>query len=94
MTSYACGIVFGITFAVMAGCGTPSTGNDAGGHSVSSPTCEMILERCHPLDMGVAEIHECHELSETNVEADCAAMRDHCFASCTPSDSGGVDGGS
>ncbi len=94
MTTYAIRTVLGIACALLVACGSTSAGNDAGGHSVSSPTCEMILERCHPLDIGVAEIHECHELSEMNVEADCAAMRDHCFATCTPADSGGVDGGS
>lgn len=83
----------GIALAALAGCGSPSTTNDAGRHSVTSPTCEMILERCHPLDQGVDEIHECHELSELNVEVDCVAMRDHCFATCVAADAGGLDGG-
>jgi hypothetical protein len=65
-----------------------STSTPDSGHSVSSPTCEMILERCHPLDTGSGEIHECHEMSEANVEADCVAMRDHCFMVCVPADGG------
>jgi hypothetical protein len=88
----------GIAFVLVAlvGCGNGTTGNDAGGHHAATPTCDMILARCHPLDTGLGEIHECHELAESTAataEADCMAMQTHCFDVCTPADTGGVDAG-
>jgi hypothetical protein len=85
--------LFVTPFLALVACGNTTAATDAGGHSVSSPTCNEILERCHPLDTGTGEIHECHEMSEENVEADCVAMRDHCFMVCTPADAGDVDAG-
>ena len=56
-----------------------------GATTPARPTCTEIFERCHPLDIGPGEIHECHEFAEleTSTEAQCAAMRTACFAACT-----------
>lgn len=54
------------------------------------PTCEAIFERCHPLDTGSGDIHECHEFAEAaaTTEAQCVARRASCFTACTASDAG------
>jgi len=54
------------------------------------PTCEAIVERCHPLDTGSGDIHECHEFAEAaaTTEAQCVARRASCFTACTASDAG------
>ena len=56
------------------------------------PTCTAIYERCHPLDTGSGDIHECHEFAETasTTEAQCQARRVSCFTACNASD-GGAD---
>lgn len=62
-------------------------------HDVSGrpAVCVEIYERCHPLDLGSGEIHECHESAEaTWDEATCTAKKASCFAACTaPTDGGG-----
>lgn len=52
--------------------------------------CEEIVERCHPLDQGTGDIHECHEFAEAaaTTNAQCLARRTACFASCTATDAG------
>lgn len=48
--------------------------------------CEEIVERCHPLDTSATgPIHECHEFAENPsvTNAQCQAMHDSCFATCT-----------
>jgi hypothetical protein len=54
------------------------------------PACEEIVERCHPLDQGVGDIHECHEFAEaaSTTNAQCVARRAACFTSCTATDAG------
>ncbi len=52
--------------------------------------CEEIVERCHPLDQGTGDIHECHEFAEATAttNAQCVARRAACFVSCTATDAG------
>ena len=54
------------------------------------PDCEAIFERCHPLDQGAGEIHECHEFAEaaSTTNAQCVARRAACFTACTATDAG------
>ncbi len=64
--------------------------------SDSTPTpagrvaCEEIVERCHPLDQGTGDIHECHEFAEATAttNAQCLARRAACLATCTAADAG------
>lgn len=60
-------------------------------HSDRPAVCTEIIERCHPLDLGSGEIHECHEGAESTWdEATCTAKKASCFAACTaPVDGGG-----
>lgn len=85
MRSSASTLVVSLLVA-LAGCGgSTNAATDAGGGGTNNPSCLEIMERCHPLDDGTGEIHECHEFSENvaTSEADCVAMHDHCFAVCT-----------
>lgn len=85
------------SFLALVGCGgTTTPANDAGGGGTNNPSCLEIMERCHPLDDGTGEIHECHEFSEdpATTEADCVAMHDHCFEVCTADGGTAGDAGS
>jgi hypothetical protein len=72
------------TISCGGGTGTPDSGVDP------RPACTEIVERCHPLDLGTGDIHECHEFAEAEAttDAQCEAMQASCFATCTASDSG------
>jgi hypothetical protein len=67
-----------------------------GGDDTSSakPSCEAIVEACHPKDPGSGPVHDCHENAEsvTSTEADCAAAKDACVGLCEaaplPADAG------
>ncbi len=80
-----------------AACSSSSTSTPAADSGASEPpTCTLIYERCHPLDKGVGEIHECHELAEdkASTEAICAAKKNDCFAACSAdAGAGATDGG-
>jgi hypothetical protein len=54
------------------------------------PACEAIYERCHPLDQGTGDIHECHEFAEAAATTNdqCVARRAACFTACTATDAG------
>jgi hypothetical protein len=50
-----------------------------------TPSCDAIVEACHPLDKGSGPIHECHESAEEGAtEASCAAKKAECLAVCKP----------
>ncbi len=85
-----------LALVAIAGCNSSTQSADAGGGGTANPTCLAIMERCHSLDVGLGEVHECHEFAEdlATSEADCVAMRAHCFEVCTPEDAGtGGDAG-
>lgn len=78
-----------------AACSSSKTTTPAADSGTTEPpTCKLIYERCHPLDKGAGEIHECHELAEdtASTEATCAAKKNDCFAACS-ADAGADDGG-
>lgn len=74
----------------------------ANGCSDSTPApagraaCEAIVERCHPLDQGTGDIHECHEFAEdtATTNAQCLARQAACNAACTAPADAGSDAGS
>jgi hypothetical protein len=76
-------------------CSSSKTTTPADAGTSEPPTCKLIFERCHPLDKGTGEIHECHELAEdtASTEAICAAKKDACFAACS-ADAGVTDAAS
>lgn len=64
--------------------------SSSGGHTSEFPSCEVIVEACHPLDMGEGPIHDCHELAhEATSDEPCAAQKDACLATCVASPDGG-----
>lgn len=83
-----------VTLLGVACSSSKTTSPTADSGTSEPPTCKLIYERCHPLDKGAGEIHECHELAEdtASTEATCAAKKDDCFAACT-ADGGVVDAG-
>jgi hypothetical protein len=60
------------------------------GH-LAEPSCEAIIDRCHDLDVADGPIHDCHVFAETKgkTEAECAARKSQCLATCVPDDGGG-----
>ncbi len=65
----------------------------AGGHVSQYPSCQAIIDKCHPLDVEEGPIHDCHDLGHAaSGDAECAAQKDRCFALCVEApDSGAVD---
>jgi len=83
---------FHLMFAVGACLLVAACGDD----DVARPAeCEAIVERCHPLDTGMGQIHECHESAETTwTAAECTSNTAMCFAVCPePIDGGDSDAG-
>lgn len=63
------------------------------GHASQYPTCDEIIKKCHPLDLGVGTISECHVFAhEATSEAECVAKKAECLAACVPAADGGADG--
>ena len=63
--------------------------SSSGAHASAYPTCDAIIKQCHPLDLGVGKISECHVLAhESTNDAECAAKKDECLAACVASDAG------
>jgi hypothetical protein len=54
------------------------------GHDPTSPSCAEIMDLCHAADEGEGPAHDCHDVAHADVEADCAAQKDACLATCTP----------
>jgi len=62
----------------------------SGGHTSPYVSCQQIIDRCHPLDVGEGAIHDCHEVAhEASSEEACAAKKDECFRACVPAADGG-----
>ncbi|MFO0739779.1 MAG: hypothetical protein U0270_28025 [Labilithrix sp.] len=58
-------------------------------HTSPYPSCQAIIEACHPLDVGDGPIHDCHELGhDEGTEATCAAKKAECLATCVAGDAG------
>jgi len=72
------------------------THTDAGGHTSQYPDCQVIIDKCHPLDTGEeTKAHECHDLAHgAKSNADCTAKKAECLAGCVePTDAGDGGGG-
>lgn len=54
----------------------------------AKPSCDAIMEACHPVDPGNGPIHECHEQSESATEAACQGILASCTAICVAGDAG------
>lgn len=79
-----------LTFAMLAALAALAACSSSTPAASGGPTCTAIVERCHPLDTGSGDIHECHEFAEaaSTTEAQCQARRTACFTACTASDAG------
>lgn len=59
--------------------------SDPEGHLTPYPSCQAIMDLCHPLDQGrPGRIHDCHELAmDATDDTACAARREECIDVCT-----------
>jgi hypothetical protein len=82
-----------VLVAVAWGCSSdddqkPSS-SSGGDHTSPYPSCQAILDACHPLDVGEGPIHDCHELAhEEGTEQTCAAKKAECLTTCSKPDAG------
>ncbi len=85
--------VFGFAVLVLGGACGGGSAMDASVDSGPRPTCEAIVDRCHPLDPGSGPIRECHEFAESAAatEAMCMARQAACNAACVATDAGAID---
>ncbi len=82
-----------VSFLAVFAITTSGCHSDDHDHSGRPAVCTEIIERCHPLDLGSGDIHECHEGAESTWdEATCTAKKASCFAACTAPVDGGGDG--
>ncbi len=67
--------------------------HDRGHHTSPYPTCDLIIARCHPLDVEEGPIHDCHNLGhDATSDEPCVARRDECLRVCVaPGDAGAQD---
>jgi hypothetical protein len=84
-----------VLVAVAWGCSSDDdhdhSSSSSGGaeHTSPYPSCQAILDACHPLDVGEGPIHDCHELAhETGTEQTCAAKKAECLTTCSKPDAG------
>lgn len=68
------------------------------GHASKYPTCNEIIQACHPFDVGEGPIHDCHDLGHSATsDADCIPKKADCLRICVPSaedgGTGAADGG-
>lgn len=81
--------------SVTSGCKSSDDDHDHpadGGHVSSYPSCQAIIDKCHPLDVGdPGPIHDCHELAhDAKDDATCAAKKAECEKTCV---AGAADAG-
>ncbi len=64
--------------------------DEGGAHTSAFPSCQTIIDACHPLDVGDGPIHDCHEVGHGTgaTEANCAAKKTECLATCKKPDAG------
>jgi len=61
----------------------PSSSSGYTDHTSPYPTCNAIIQWCHPYDVGEGEIHNCHDQGhEAKSDADCIPVKQHCFDAC------------
>lgn len=73
-------------FALAYGCSDDDHSHDTGeegGHSSPYPSCQAIIDACHPKDIGEGAAHDCHEIAHDNgTEEKCAAAKSQCLVTC------------
>lgn len=83
--------------AVIWGCSSDddhhSSSSSGGDHTSPYPSCQAIIDACHPVDVGDGPQHDCHEIAHDNgTEASCAAKKAECLVTCSSvSDAGTAD---
>lgn len=76
---------------------TPEEGE--GDHKSPFPSCQAIIDVCHPVDVGEGPASECHDVAHDDgaSEEKCAARKTECLATCAAAaealDGGGADTG-
>jgi hypothetical protein len=58
------------------------------------PSCNAIIQACHPVDVGLGPVNDCHGLGhDGKSEAECAGRKDECVALCNDAaeDAGSID---
>jgi hypothetical protein len=63
-----------------------------GGHSSPHPACHEIITACHPVDLGLGPINDCHSLGhDAKSNEECVPRREECLRICAEA---AADGGS
>ena len=98
-----CASFVGIVYVgTMGGCddhdhddGSHSHTDAGGGHVSKYPDCQVIIDKCHPLDVGEeTAIHRCHDLAhEAKDNATCTAQKDQCVNGICVIEAGTPGGG-
>lgn len=68
---------------LLVGCASddaPSTETDR--HTSPYPSCQAIIDACHPKDIGEGAVHDCHDVASNGPEASCSARKAECIATC------------
>lgn len=61
-------------------------------HTSDFPSCQAIIDACHPLDVGEGPIHDCHDVAhDATSDQACAAKKAECLKTCVATDAGAVD---
>ena len=65
------------------GDGHHSSSSGASGHTSEFPSCQAIIDACHPADVGEGPAHDCHEIAHDNgTEDKGAAKKQECIVTC------------
>lgn len=66
--------------------------SDTTAHTSEFPSCQAIVDACHPLDVGAGPIHDCHDVGhDATSDAPCAAKKAECLKTCVATDAGASD---
>lgn len=79
-------LFFFMIFFTVVGCTEAKPDpKDSGYHSSMYPTCDEIIDRCHPFDVGKGPIHDCHDIGHGATSDEiCKMKKDECFKICVP----------
>lgn len=62
-----------------------------GGHHSDYPSCDAIIQACHPYDVGEGPVHDCHDLGHGALnDSECASKKDDCLKICAAAADGGT----
>jgi hypothetical protein len=88
MNAKTLGVMVSVTALAWACSEDHEHGGTMTGHTSEFPSCQAIIDACHPLDVGDGPIHDCHDVASAGPEASCAAKKTECLATCTKKDGG------